>query len=100
MPADPNAEPVILQVGDIQEPYIPLPPSKLLMNVSEDGERLFALIDKIYNFYSADYYAQGRQVTSVATGAALTASKSMLEETGGRIMLFTNTLGAQGCGRV
>ena len=71
MPADPNAEPLILQVGDIQDPYIPLPPSKLLMNVSEDGERLFALLDKIYNFYSADYYAQGRQVTSIATGAAL-----------------------------
>ena len=30
------------------------------MNVAEDGERIYALIDKIYNLYSDEYYAQGR----------------------------------------
>ena len=39
------------------DPYIPLPPSKLLMNMVEDGERIFALLDKIYNFYSQEHYA-------------------------------------------
>ena len=71
-----------------------MPASKLLMNVTDDGERLFALLDKIYNFYSTDYYAHGRQVTSVATGAALQTATALLEETGGRVMLFANTLGA------
>jgi hypothetical protein len=57
MPQDPNAELLILQVGDILEPYIPLPANNLLMNVANDSERLFALLDKIYNFYSAEFYA-------------------------------------------
>ena len=47
MPQDPNAELLILQVGDILDPYIPIPAINLLMNVTSDGERLFALIDKI-----------------------------------------------------
>lgn len=64
------------------------------MSAVEDSEGIYALIDKIYNFYSQEHYAQGRQVTSVATGAALMAAKALLEEKGGRIMLFANTLGA------
>jgi len=28
-----------------------MPASTLLMNVADDAERLFALLDKIYNFY-------------------------------------------------
>ena len=100
MANDPNGEPQILQIGDINDPYIPLPASNLLMNVAEDGERIHALLDKIYNMYGEEHYAHGRQLTSVATGAALVASKILLEEKGGRIMLFANTLGAQGCGRV
>jgi len=73
---------------------VPLPTTKLLMNVSEDGERLFALLDKVYNFYSEEHYSSGRQVTSVATGAAIKACTMLLAETGGRIMLFANTIGA------
>lgn len=100
MAQNPNAEPLILQVGDVQDPFVPLPASKLLMNVTEDGERLFALLDKIYNFYSEEHYSTGRQVTSVATGAAIKAGMMLLKDIGGRIMLFANTLGSQGCGKV
>lgn len=30
------------------------------MNVAEDIERINALLDKIYNMYSEEYYAHGR----------------------------------------
>ena len=100
MSQDPNGEPQILQVGDTNDPFIPLPASKLMMNVSEEHERIHALLDKIYNMYSEEHYSQGRQATSVATGAAIKAAMELLEENGGRIMLFANTIGAQGCGRV
>ena len=53
------------------------------MNVAEDGERIYALIDKIYNLYSDEYYAQGRQVASVATGAAIKAGTLLLDDCGG-----------------
>mmetsp|Transcript_23310 Transcript_23310/g.31181 ORF Transcript_23310/g.31181 Transcript_23310/m.31181 type:complete len:80 (+) Transcript_23310:1319-1558(+) len=79
MPQDPNAEPQILQIGDLNDPFVPLPASKLLMNVTEDSERLYALIDKIYNMYGEEHYATGRQTNSVATGAAIKASTMLLE---------------------
>ena len=100
MPSDENGEPQILQVSDIEDPYIPLPTTKLLLNMVEDGDRIYALLDKIYNLYNEEHYAQGRQVTSVATGAALKSAKVLLEESGGRIMLFSCTIGGQGCGKV
>ena len=78
-----------------------MPPSKLLMNVTEDIDRIHALFDKVYNFFGEEYYAQGRHGTSVATGAAVKAATQVVEENGGRVMFFTSTLGAaQGCGRV
>lgn len=70
------------------------------MNASEDAERVYALLDKLYYKYSEEHYSTGRQATSVATGAALKAATLILEETGGRVLLFANTLGAQGSGRV
>ena len=100
MPQDPNGEPQILQVGDLNDPFVPLPASKLLMNVTENGERLYALLDKIYNMFGEEHYATGRQSNQVGTGAAIKAATSLLEETGGRVMLFANTLGALGCGKV
>ena len=54
--ADADAEPQVYQLGDVTDPFIPLPASKLLMNVAEDGERLNALLDKIYNMYGEEHY--------------------------------------------
>ena len=54
--ADENAEPQVYQLGDLTDPFIPLPASKLLMNVAEDGDRLYALLDKIYNMYTQELY--------------------------------------------
>ena len=70
------------------------------MNVADDGERLHALLDKLYNMFSEEHYTGGRQVTNIATGAAIKAGTNLLEETGGRIMVFAATLGAQGIGKV
>ena len=39
-------------------------------------------------------------MTNIATGAAIKAGTNLLEETGGRIMIFAATLGAQGIGKV
>jgi protein transport protein SEC24 len=79
---DENADPTILNVGDIQNPFVPLPFQKLALNVATDIDRLNNLLDKIYNMYTPEYYSQGRQVVSTCTGAAIKASSQMLEELG------------------
>ena len=60
IPADENAEPTILNVGDVNNAFVPLPFEKLCLNVGIDKERINNLLDKIYNFYSQEWYAQGR----------------------------------------
>lgn len=52
IPVGENAEMSINIVGDINNPFVPLPFSKLMLNVTDDHERLSALIDKIYNYYN------------------------------------------------
>lgn len=50
--------------------------------------------------YSEEHFTGGRQVSYVASGAAIKAATQVLEDCGGRVMLFANSLSAQGCGRV
>ena len=80
--ADENAEPQIYQVGDLADPFIPLPASKLLLNLAEDGDKVYALIDKIYNMYTAEHYQGGRQVTQICSGAVITAGMEALCDLG------------------
>ena len=80
--ADENAEPQVYQVGDLTDPFIPLPASKLLMNLAEDGDRIYALVDKLYNMYTQEHYQWGRQATQVCSGAVIKAGMDALSEFG------------------
>ena len=42
-----TGEIALLHVGDVENPFIPLPHNKLLMDLTDDRERIDALIDKI-----------------------------------------------------
>ena len=55
-----DVDPSLIQVGDIDDPFIPLPPENLFINVGEEPNRLYALLDKITTFYSEDHYQGGR----------------------------------------
>jgi hypothetical protein len=61
--SDENAEPQIYQLGDLQDPFVPLPASLLLLNLAENGDKIYALLDKIYNMFTPEFYQSGRQVT-------------------------------------
>lgn len=59
------------------------------------------LIDKIYNMYSAEESLHsGKSVNYCATGAAIKAGHHMLEEVGGKIMVFSSSVSSTGCGKV
>ena len=47
-----SGEVQLLHVGDVDDPFVPLPLSKIMMDVLQDRERLDIVIDKIYNMYS------------------------------------------------
>jgi hypothetical protein len=111
LPLDESAEPTILNVGDINNPFVPLPFTKLMLNVANDKSRLESLIDKIYNSYTQDYYSQSRTAHNSAVGAVLKACVDLLSadgklptnaltNVGGRIMVFSSFISNCGVGAV
>lgn len=42
----------LMHVGEVEDPFIPLPLSRLMMDVLEDRELIDTVIDKIYNMYT------------------------------------------------
>jgi len=82
MPTDENADPTILNIGDINDPFVPLPFSKLMFNVAKDKDRMCGLIDKLYSYYTHEYYDRSRQAHNSAVGAALKACVNLLDDDG------------------
>jgi hypothetical protein len=82
LPQDENAEPTVLIVGDLANPFVPMPFSKLMLNAANDKERLNGLIERLYNYYNPDYYAQSRLTHNSAVGSALKACMDLLDNDG------------------
>jgi protein transport protein SEC24 len=54
MPQDPNGEPNILWVGDINDPFVPYPKEKLMMNVVDDRMKIDIFLDKLVMMHNAE----------------------------------------------
>lgn len=54
MPQDPNADPTILMVTDVDDPFAPGPRDRLMLNVKDDRERIDALLDKLLTLYNVE----------------------------------------------
>ena len=54
MPSDPNGEPTIMWVADVESPFVPFPKSKLMMNVVNDREKIDIFLDKLINFHNIE----------------------------------------------
>ena len=76
MPQDPNGEPTIIYVGDLIDPFVPLPKEKLMMKVVEDREKIDIFLDKLLNLHTAEN--KKYQGPHLCTGAALSAAKQLL----------------------
>ena len=48
----PTGEMSLMHVGDVESPFIPLPHNKLLMDLTQDRERIDGLIEKISQMWS------------------------------------------------
>ena len=59
MPSDPNGEPTILWVADVDHPFVPFPKSKLMMNLSTDREKIEIFLDKLLNFHHLESKKHG-----------------------------------------
>ena len=89
-------------MGDIVDPFCPLSLKKLYLKISEDGEKIEKLIEKINNFIedknkNTQINKIKRQVSTI-TGAAIKSGVESLLENGGRLMVFTSNPCSHGFG--
>ena len=54
VPFDPNAEPSVYWVSDVDDPFVPYPKQGLMLNLKEDRERIDAFLDKLVALYYID----------------------------------------------
>ena len=80
LPQDPNGEPNILWVGDIQDPFVPLPKEKLMLKLVEDRERIDIFLDKLANLHTMEN--KKHQQGFICTGAAISAAKQLVQDEG------------------
>jgi hypothetical protein len=80
MNTDPNGEPTILWVGDIEDPFVPLPKEKLMLRLVEDREKIDIFLDKLPNYHTID----NKKSLSpfICTGAAISAAKQLIQDEG------------------
>jgi hypothetical protein len=50
-----GGEPTLLWVGDINDPFVPLPKEKLMLKVIEDRDRIDVFLDKLLNMHTPEH---------------------------------------------
>lgn len=98
MHQDANADPTVLVVTDIEDPFAPGPREKLMLNLKEDRDLIDALIDKLIVLYNVE--ARKNLPFQICSGAALFAGKDLLDKRGGKVLLFSSNFCAIGAGKL
>jgi len=68
----------VLQLGEISEPFIPLPLSSLLLNVQEDKERIESFLDKLLVYHTLEN--KKNLPHGICSGAGLEAARMLLQD--------------------
>ena len=72
-------------MGDIDDPFAPLPAKQLQLNVAEDREKIDLILDKLYNAHSGDQESsKAIDASKNCAGAALKAATDILGEVKGK----------------
>ena len=75
-----GGEPTLLWVGDITDPFVPLPKEKLMLKVIEDRERIDTFLDKLLVMHTPEH--KKYHSPFICTGAAIQAAKHLIEDEG------------------
>lgn len=88
-----NAEPSMLVVSDLDEPFLPVP-TDLLVSLSESRQSLEKFLQKLPEMF------QENQSNGSAMGSALRAGHKLISALGGKIVVLTSSLPNIGAGKL
>ena len=86
---------MVYQVGDIEDPFSPLPASFLQMNLTNDRERIDTILDKIYNSHTVDgpeTSSPSKDASKNCAGAAMKAAVDLLKQVKGKLTNSDNLI--------
>jgi hypothetical protein len=75
-----GGDPSLLWIGDINDPFVPLPKERLMLRVIEDRERIDTFLDKLLVMHTPEH--KKYQSPFLCTGAAIQAAKQLIEDEG------------------
>lgn len=98
MAQDANADPTILVVADVDDPFAPGPRERLMLNIKEDRDLIDALLDKLVTLYNIE--SRKNLPIQICSGAAMFAGKDLLAKRGGKVLLFASNFCSIGAGKL
>jgi hypothetical protein len=94
VPDDLSRGPIVHQICDIHDPFLPVPVSHLMLNLESDREKINFLVERlgeIHKFEEAKLKIAALNLTS-----AFSIAYELLEDSGGRILTFYSRI--ENCG--
>ena len=76
LPLHEGGEPTILWVGDITDPFVPLPREKLMLKLYNDRAKIDAFLDRLLTLHTLEN--KKYQSPFLCTGAAIIAAKQLI----------------------
>eukprot|EP01022_Parablepharisma_sp_SALTPOND_P013711 TRINITY_DN1841_c0_g1_i2.p1 TRINITY_DN1841_c0_g1~~TRINITY_DN1841_c0_g1_i2.p1 ORF type:complete len:659 (+),score=31.50 TRINITY_DN1841_c0_g1_i2:2092-4068(+) len=81
-----GAEPSVVQMNDIMEPFAPIPKALAMLNLATKREEIDVVLDKVSNLLTRESPKSGHNAS--CGGAALKAAVDLLKGTPGRVLWF------------
>ncbi len=78
--------PIIYQVADKTDPFLPVPFEKLVLNLTQDREKIDFLLTKLLEIHTEEN--SKFKAPAFNLSSAFTIAYELLEKTGGRILAY------------
>ena len=77
-------------MADIDQPFVPIPKERLMLNVSKEKKKIEKVVEKIQYFITNNTLSTGKP--GAAIGAAIYAGKELFKGgAGGRVIVFSSS---------
>ena len=85
----PESDPTLVEIGDLDDPFVPCPCGQLALNLASHRTQIDALLDRVLSYACSDDPATSK--LGSCGGAAIRAATELLnaqESPGGRVLAF------------
>ena len=86
VPDDVEKDPTVYSLWELYDPFIPIPMSQLMLNLSSDRHKIDCLLEQLNNIHTLE--DAKRKLAALNLSLAFATAYEILENSGGRILAF------------